>query len=138
METMLLADRRIFIVEDNLENRAIMQMLLEQHGAKIGLDRWGIDTINRLVAFMPVDVILMDLMLPNNTNGFEIFQKIRADGRFNDLPIVAVSAMDASVALSRVMSYGFAGLIGKPIDFDRFPRQVADAINTGSLWTRRT
>lgn len=135
---MLLKDRRIFIVEDNLENRAIMQMLLEQQGAKIGLDRWGVDTVNRLAAFMPVDVILMDLMFPNNISGFEVVQNIRADGRFAAVPIVAVSAMDASIALQKVMAQGFAGLIGKPIDFDRFPRQVADVIDSGSLWTRRS
>ncbi|NJL60427.1 MAG: response regulator, partial [Desulfobacteraceae bacterium] len=54
----LLNGRRIFIVEDNLANRAIEQMLLERHGAVTSLDRFGTDTLRRLEAFAPVDLII--------------------------------------------------------------------------------
>ena len=57
---MILEDRRIFIIEDNLENRSIAQMLLEAEGATIAFDRWGKDFINKMRKFAPIDIILLD------------------------------------------------------------------------------
>ena len=41
---MYLNNKRIFILEDNLENKAIAQMLLERVGATVMVDRWGMET----------------------------------------------------------------------------------------------
>lgn len=131
---MLLEKKRIFIVEDNLFNRSIMQTLLEQHGAQIAFERWGKDTIERLRAFSPVDLILMDLMFPNGVTGYEIFDRIRELKEFDAIPIVAVSASDISTALPRTRKKGFAGFISKPIKFHMFGKQVADLIEGQQIW----
>jgi CheY-like chemotaxis protein len=133
-ETILLKNKRIFMVEDKVENRSIMQLLLEQQGAKVAFERWGRDTVERLQAFAPVDLILLDLMLPNNVTGYDIFDRIKAVPEFSDIPIVAVSAMDAAVAIPRVREKGFAGFIAKPIEFDGFAYQIAQAINRKPIW----
>ncbi|MBC8171826.1 MAG: response regulator [Anaerolineae bacterium] len=131
---MLLKDKRVFIVEDKLENRAIMQMLLEQHGAKIGFERWGLNTIEKLQAFAPVDVILLDLMFPNNITGYDVFDQIRAQPDYRFVPIVAVSASDPSTAIPLTRSKGFTGFIAKPVDYDAFPRQIAKIIDREPVW----
>lgn len=130
-----LEQRRIFMVEDNLENKAIQTMLLEREGAKIGVERWGKDTVNRLRAFMPVDLIVLDLMFPNDVTGYEVFLKIRAHEEFAHIPIVAVSASDPSEAITRTREYGFSGFISKPVDFDLFPKQLADIIGGRAVWS---
>ena len=129
-----LEQKRIFMVEDNLENKAIQTMLLEREGAKVGIERWGRDTVNRLRAFMPVDLVVLDLMFPNNVTGYDIFLQIRAHEEFAHIPIVAVSASDPSEAITRTREHGFSGFISKPVDFDLFPKQLADIIGGRAIW----
>ncbi len=130
----ILEGKRVFIVEDNINNRAIEQLLLEKHGARVGIDRWGTDAIQRLQAFAPVDIIILDLMFPNNVSGYEIFREIRALAMFDTTPIVAVSAADASVAIPMTQEFGFSGFISKPIDFERFAGQIASIIDGTPVW----
>jgi CheY-like chemotaxis protein len=134
---MLLSGKRIFIVEDNLANRAIEQLLLEQAGAKVAFERWGTETISKLKLCMPVDIILLDLMFPNKITGYSVFNDIRACPEFQHIPIVAVSASDPSSAIPRARTHGFNGFISKPVDFDRFAKQVAEIIEGQSIWQGR-
>ncbi len=131
---MLLENKRIFIVEDNLANRAIEQMILERNGAKTAIERYGTTTLERLEAFAPVDLIIMDLMLPDGVSGFDITDEIRKRPQFAHIPVVAVSAGDPAESLPRAKARGFAGFIGKPIDFDLFPQQVARILGGEKLW----
>ena len=59
MATHLLDNMRVFIIEDNVANRAIMQLLLEQQGAEVAYERWGTTTIQRLMDFMPANQFLV-------------------------------------------------------------------------------
>ena len=129
-----LEGKRIFIVEDNLANRAIEQLLLEQAGAKIAFERWGTATVTKLKQFKPVDVILLDLMFPNGITGYSVFNDIRANRELQYIPIIAVSASDPSSAIPQTRLHGFSGYISKPVDFDLFAKQVADVINGKSVW----
>jgi CheY-like chemotaxis protein len=128
---MILKDTRIFIIEDNVTNRAIMQTILERQGAVIGFERWGVDTEERLLKFAPVDIILLDLMFPNDISGYDIFDRIRLLPNFAGVPIVAVSA---SHEIARARLKGFAGFIKKPIELEQFPRQVASVIAGKPVW----
>jgi CheY-like chemotaxis protein len=134
---MKLEGKRIFIVEDNLANRAIEQMLLEQDGAKIAFERWGKETVRKLRQFMPVDVILLDLMFPGGITGFDVFKDIRTYPEFRHIPIIAVSASDPSAAMSQTRAAGFNGFISKPVDFDLFAHQIADVIKGQAVWQGR-
>jgi CheY-like chemotaxis protein len=134
MTTQLLQGKRIFYVEDDLRNRAIIQMLIEQHGAWFDFDRWGKDALSKMRASLPLDLILLDLMLPNNISGYDIYQQMRQDSAFTDLPVVLVSAADASIEMPKARHLGINGFIAKPIDFDLFPRQLASLIAGEQVW----
>lgn len=134
---MILLGKRIFIIEDNVANRAIAQLLLEQHGAKTAIERWGMDAVPRLREFMPVDAILLDLMFPNNITGYDVFDSIRAHEEFNAIPIVAVSASDPNSAIPLTKARGFTGFISKPINLAIFPEQIARIIEHEPVWYRR-
>lgn len=129
-----LTDKRIFIVEDNSTNQIVMQILLEQQRAKIGFERWGVDTIKKLQAFAPVDIILLDLTFPDDITGYDIFDQIRELNEFDTIPIVAVSATDPFEAIPRTHNKGFAGFISKPIKPALFVNQVADILNGKEVW----
>ena len=129
-----LKGKRIFLIEDNVGNRAIMQTMLEQFDTKIGFERWGIDTIKKLDEFAPVDIILLDLMFPRGVTGYDIFDEIRSHIKYDDVPIVAVSASEPAIAIPKTRAKGFAGFISKPIDFDLFPSQILAILKREPVW----
>jgi CheY-like chemotaxis protein len=131
---MLLANKRIFMVEDNLDNKAITQTLLEREGAKVVSDRWGVDVIDRLKKFAPADLILLDLMLPRGISGFDIYQEIRQLAQFDGVPVAAISAADASTAIPKAQAMGMAGFISKPINFRLFTQQIRWIIDGKAVW----
>lgn len=130
-----LEGKRIFMVEDNQGNAAIIQMLLEQSRANVFRGRWGgAETLKLLEKYSPIDVILMDLMLPNGITGFDVFTMIREQEEMADIPIIAVSASDPSSVLPKVRDMGFAGFIAKPIDFTSFADQILSVLNGSDRW----
>lgn len=131
----ILANKRIFYFEDDVKNRAIVQMILEQSGATVGFERWGKDdAIKRLHDFQPVDAILLDLMFPYGVTGYDIFDRIREISEFNHIPVIAVSASDPSLEIPRTKNRGFSGFISKPIDIRLFTTQIAHCINGEQVW----
>jgi CheY-like chemotaxis protein len=133
---MLLSKRRIFVIEDNIHNLAIMRILLEQNGATVASERWGKEdeVLERLAGFMQVDVILLDLMFPHGVSGYDVFTRIRTRHSFATIPIIAVSAADPTLEVPKARQLGFSGFISKPVDFMQFPRQIAKVIGGESVW----
>ena len=131
---LLLADKRIFIVEDNPQNRVVFQMALVRHGAQVDFDRWGRDAVAHLIDASQLNLIVLDLMLAEGVSGFDLYDEIRAVPKLAAIPVVAVSAMDAAVALPMARSKGFAGFIAKPIDNNLFPKQIATILTGQPVW----
>ncbi len=131
---MFLKDKHIFIVEDNMQNRVIFQMAFVRHGAIVDFERRGRDTLIRLNDLSNVDLIILDLMLAEGVSGFDLYKLIRDVPKFKTIPIVAVSAMDPSIAIPKTMAIGFSGFIAKPIDNHLFPKQIARIIEGEAIW----
>lgn len=131
---MLLKDKHIFVVEDNLQNRVVFQMALIRHGAVVDFERRGRDTLTHLKSAPRIDLIILDLMLADGISGFDIYDEIRAMPRFASVPIIAVSAMDPSIAIPKTRAQGFTGFIAKPIDNQLFPQQIAKLAMGEPVW----
>jgi CheY-like chemotaxis protein len=130
-----LKGKRIFIIEDNLANRAIMQLLLERVGCQVEFERWGKGATERLIAFAPVDIILLDLMFPANVTGYDVFDMIRLVPEFDHVPIVAVSAAPPEIAIPKTMEKGFSGFICKPIErYELFLQQIVTIMEGTPVW----
>ena len=132
---MILKDKRIFIVEDSMQNRLVFQMALIRHGASVDFERWGRDALSRPQNVSRVDLIILDLMLADGITGFDIFDQIRKLPKYQSVPIVAVSAMDASIAIPKTQKHGFSGFIAKPIDNAQFAKQLASIIAGQAVWS---
>lgn len=130
----ILDKKRIFMVEDNPGNRAVAKMILELSGATIASSRLGFDALKLMETFAPVDIILLDLMLPNGVSGYDLFDQIRKVPAYDNVPIVAISAADASHEVPKVRERGFAGFIAKPLEADLFPAQILKIINGTPVW----
>lgn len=126
----------ILIVEDNLNNFILMTRLLAFLGVK--KCEWkasGWKVLEFAETLGHIDLILMDIALPD-ADGFESLASLRSHPRFQEVPIVAVTA-DASLKnVARAREAGFNGFIGKPLDPDRFPEQVRRVLQGEEVWER--
>lgn len=133
-ESMLLSGKRIFVVEDDAVNVAIAEYILKGQGAEVFHDYWGSFAARRLLSLLPIDVILMDLMLPRGVSGYEVFGELQEQPRLADIPAVIVSASDPTIELNKARALGFHGYICKPIDHKSFPRLIASIIDGKQVW----
>src|SRR5688572_25118812 len=108
----LLAEKRFFYIEDDKQNREIIQMSIEMAGGQIEFEPWGLPeiTVSRIKLYKP-NLILLDLMFPSGITGYDIYRSIRRDAALATCAVVAVSASDASIEIPKAQSLGFAGFI---------------------------
>ncbi|MBN2390856.1 MAG: response regulator [Anaerolineae bacterium] len=126
----------ILIVEDNLNNFILMTRLLAFLGVK--KCEWkasGWKVLEFAETLGTIDLILMDIALPD-ADGFESLASLRSHPRFQEVPIVAVTADVSLKNVARAREAGFNGFIGKPLDPDRFPEQVRRVLQGEEVWER--
>jgi two-component system, cell cycle response regulator DivK len=130
------SEATILIVEDNLNNFILMTRLLAYLGVK--RCEWkasGWKVLEFAETLGDIDLILMDIFLPE-ADGYQSLASLRAHPRFQDVPIVAVTADTSVENLQHAQAAGFDGFIGKPLDSDRFPEQVRRLLNGEEVWER--
>ncbi len=114
---------KILIVEDNPLNLKLIRDVLEFQGFDVITARSGEEGVAMASDASP-DLVLMDLQLPG-IDGHEALQRIHADPRCRDVPIVAVTAFAMKDDIERAEAAGFAGYIAKPISVRALPAQIA-------------
>jgi CheY-like chemotaxis protein len=102
-----------------------MEFALQSDTIEVGFDNWGCNSMDQLKVFGDVDLILLDLMLPNNLSGFAVYQQIRDDPQYAETPVIVVSASEPAIVLHRLKVEGFAGLISTPMDIFKLPQDIA-------------
>ena len=110
--------RTILLVDDDVRNVFALTAALEQRGAKIVVGRNGFEAIARLDEVEAIDLVLMDVMMPG-MDGLEATRRIRADGRFNRLPIIAITAKAMKDDQEQCLAAGANDYLAKPIDLTR-------------------
>jgi CheY-like chemotaxis protein len=108
--------QRILIVEDNPQNRYLMTFLLEKHGYDLLVAEDAEQAFELLEESRP-DLILMDMQLPR-VDGYEATRRIKADERFRDIPVVALTAHSMRGDQTRAMAAGCDEFVTKPVDTD--------------------
>jgi CheY-like chemotaxis protein len=131
---MILENKNIYIVEDNPDNVFVLLMILRKHGARVQVDWWARGEVSRLSKALPLDLIILDLMLPGGRSGFDILSEIRTLPALDNIPVIAVSAADPSITIPKAMAKGFSGFIAKPVDDVLFPIQIAKVIDAEQVW----
>ena len=102
----------IAIVEDNADNRLLLQAILDGLYDLVEYEN-GTDALAGLAASLP-DLVLLDISLPG-MDGNEILARIRADERLRNLPVIALTAHAMSGDREKYLAAGFNDYITKPI-----------------------
>jgi CheY-like chemotaxis protein/CHASE3 domain sensor protein len=110
--------RKVLLVDDDVRNIFALTSALEQKGAVVVIGRNGREAIERLNEVQDIDLVLMDVMMPQ-MDGFEATVEIRKDPRWHKLPIIAVTAKAMKDDQERCRQAGANDYLAKPIDLDR-------------------
>lgn len=104
--------KRILVVEDTEDNRAILRDLLTHAGFDLLEATDGAAGIEMAQAHRP-DLILMDIELPG-VNGYEATARIKADPGTCHIPVIAVSSYAQPADAAKAISSGCAAYVAKP------------------------
>lgn len=110
--------RKVLLVDDDVRNIFALTSALEAKGAIVVIGRNGYEAIERLNEVDDIDLVLMDVMMPE-MDGFEATALIRKDPRWRKLPIIAVTAKAMKDDQERCLAAGSNDYLAKPIDLDR-------------------
>ncbi|WP_028634406.1 response regulator [Pseudomonas parafulva] len=110
--------RKILLVDDDVRNIFALTSALEHKGAIVEIGRNGREAIERLEQHEDIDLVLMDVMMPE-MDGFEATRLIRQQPRWRKLPIIAVTAKAMKDDQHRCLQAGANDYLAKPIDLDR-------------------
>ena len=105
---------RLLLVEDNLVNQEIALEILQEAGLAVDVANNGAEAVDKVFA-QAYDGVLMDCQMPV-MDGFEATRKIRQDGRFAQLPILAMTANAMAGDKEKCVEAGMNDHIAKPID----------------------
>ncbi|MGH9841188.1 MAG: response regulator [Blastocatellia bacterium] len=113
---------RILIAEDFEDNRIALKLMLKLAGYDPLEAEDGEQAIEITERERP-DLVLMDISLPA-MDGLQATRAIRANPRFQHLPIIIVSAYDNEQAREEAHASGGTGYITKPIEFEDLKRVI--------------
>lgn len=114
----LFEGRRLLLVDDDVRNIFALSSALEQKGALVEIARNGHEALAKLRAVDDIDLVLMDVMMPE-MDGYEATRRIRQDAQWKNLPIIAVTAKAMKDDQERCREAGANDYLAKPIDLDR-------------------
>ena len=118
-------DKKILIAEDNEVNHKVISGLLAQTGIELTYVINGKEAVDMLLSGKKFDLILMDLSMPI-MDGYEATKEIRAHSKFDDIPILALTADVMDEAINKASASGMQGHISKPIIIDIFYKKIYD------------
>jgi CheY-like chemotaxis protein len=115
--------QKVLYVDDEPDIREIVELAL---GLVDGLEVRSCDSGERALQLLPditPDLVLLDVMMPG-TDGPTTLQRMRADPRFANIPVVFVTAKAMPAEVARFRELGAAAVIAKPFDPMQFGQQI--------------
>jgi PAS domain S-box-containing protein len=120
---------RVLVVDDGVENRELLQLVLEDFGLEVGTAENGESALELAASF---DIILMDVQMPV-MDGYTSVKLMRERGISKTVVALTAEAMEG--AEQRCLDAGYSRYLSKPIDIDRLMAMLAAEL--GAVRDRR-
>jgi CheY-like chemotaxis protein len=113
----ILTGKNILVVDDDVRNLFALTTVFERYNINVITAESGREAINILNNDQKIDMVLMDIMMPE-MDGYETTQKIRREHKNNLLPIIAVTAKAMKGDRQKCIAAGASDYVAKPVDMD--------------------
>ncbi|MBM6551532.1 HD domain-containing phosphohydrolase [Marinomonas ostreistagni] len=112
MSLLIKQQPRILVVDDEPANLKVLRQVLQDQ-YRLSFARSGKSALE-LIEKEPVDLILLDIMMPDMT-GFEVCQQLKADSTLRQVPVIFVTALRDTIDEEKGFELGAVDYITKPI-----------------------
>ena len=117
--------KRILVVDDEEQNRDLLQAILESFGYESETAVNGKDAMAKLDS--GIDLVLLDVLMPE-MDGFAVARQIRASSKWSDLPVIMVTVLDSKSDRLRAVEAGANDFVSKPIDMLELKVRIASLL----------
>ncbi|MEA2689272.1 MAG: hypothetical protein QOD51_1879, partial [Candidatus Eremiobacteraeota bacterium] len=126
-----LEGRTILITDDDTRNIYALRSALEDYDMKVLSSESGAEAIGLLRSHAEIDVVLMDIMMPE-MDGYETIRRIRARDEWKNLPIIALTAKAMKGDREQCLAAGASEYISKPVDIDQLVALIRIWLNVAA------
>ena len=119
------ATRHVLVADDEPHIGRIIKMKLEQGPFRVTLAYDGQEAIDTLEAQHDIDLVLLDLMMPN-LSGLDVLARIRGDERMKHLPCIILTAAGQETQHQKAMELGATEFLTKPFSPKRLYVRAAE------------
>ena len=113
----------ILLAEDAELSQEVLCELLTKAGMKVRLAVNGVEVLELVEKFRP-DCVLMDCQMPI-MDGFEATRRLRAEERYRDLPIIALTANTMAGDREKCLAAGMNAFLSKPLNLNQLYSALA-------------
>jgi len=114
----VLRNKNVLVVDDDIRNIYSLTNALEEEGMNCVTAENGKIAVQLLKENPGIDIILMDIMMPE-MDGFEATKEIRSIGKFNKLPIIALTAKAMKGDREKCLDADMSDYIAKPVNIEQ-------------------
>jgi DNA-binding response OmpR family regulator len=126
---------QILVVEDQDSIRRMIEALVSARGHQVTAVASGSKAVE-LAIQSPPDLVLLDLHLPGQFDGFDVCKKLRATPATKDVPVVIISARDDAPTRAEAARIGATAYYGKPFSPTALLKEI-EKLGRASKATRR-
>jgi adenylate cyclase len=105
---------RILLVDDNASNRDLLFRRLSHDGHYVVRADSGRRALE-ILEIEEFDLILLDLLMPH-MNGFQVLERLKADERLHDVPVIMISGLQETDSVIRCIEAGAEDYLPKPFN----------------------
>ncbi|WP_051404824.1 response regulator [Bacillus cihuensis] len=114
----LLEGKKLLVVDDDMRNIFVLTTALESFQVEVLFAENGNEGIAVLQENADIDLVLMDIMMPE-MDGFEAIQYIRQIPKFQNIPIIALTAKAMKYDRQQCIEAGASDYISKPVNLEQ-------------------
>jgi two-component system chemotaxis sensor kinase CheA len=109
-----LEGRTILIADDDMRNVYSLSVMLENEGMHVIVAHNGREAVDKLRSETNIDIVLMDIMMPE-MDGYDAIRAARKIDRVRNLPIIAITAKAMKEDRQKCLDAGASDYLSKPL-----------------------